>query len=124
MGTTCTGSLSNLNTYQGASNNDISLSITNLPAHRHTITIGNSTHTHDLSDSTPTLISNLSNGDSKIGNEELGYLDASASFTSTANDLHTHTVTVGDVQVTSGSLGDSFSIKNSAFHIQWIVKYK
>ena len=123
MGTKCTGILSNLNTYQGASNNNISLSLTNLPAHRHTITIEDSTHTHDLSDSTPVIIGSTSNGQSRIGNAETGYQDISGSFTDTTNDSHTHTVTVGDVQVTSGNHGDSFSIKNRAFHIQWIVKY-
>jgi microcystin-dependent protein len=123
MGTKCTGILSDLNTYQGASNNNISLSLTNLPAHRHTITIGNSTHTHDLSDSSPVLISDTSTGESRIGDGVAGYQDISGTVTDASNDLHTHTVTVGDVQLTSGNRGDSFSIKNSAFHIQWIVKY-
>ncbi len=123
IGTKCTDNPFNLNTYQGAFNNEITLSLANLPAHTHTITIGSSTHYHDLSDATPIGVPNTSNGDSRFGDETAGYEGTKERTINAANDSHNHTVTIGNPVVESGSIGQSFSIKNQAFHIQWIVKY-
>jgi microcystin-dependent protein len=127
IGTKCTDNPFNLNTYQGAFNNEITLSLANLPAHTHTITIGSSTHTHMYSDETPTVDSRPDNQVDQQGatgdRTANGFLGVVTRTTGTANDSHSHTVTINDPIVESGSIGQSFSIKNNAFHIQWIVKY-
>lgn len=123
MGPTCAGSNFTLNTNQGQTDNQVTLSVSNLPSHNHTISLTDSSHTHSYSDATPTYL-NTDNNQSQFGDNSTGYLGKNDSTTGPASDAHTHTVTIGSIYDSVGSgLGNSISIKNSAFHIQWIVKY-
>ena len=129
MGATCTGSNLGINNNDsGQTNNQVTLAVSKLPSHSHTISLTDSTHTHSYVDITPIYESGFKYGESAAGGSPfLGILQRT---TNEVNDAHTHIVTISSVinsngtALSSGStLNNSFSIKNSAFHIQWIVKY-
>ena len=123
MGPYCTGNNLTLNTNQGQTDNQVTLSVSNLPSHNHAITLTDSSHTHSYNDDTPQNMGYDGNA-SKFGNQNTGYFGYNANTTGTASDDHSHTVTIGSIYDSVGSgLGKSILIKNRAFHIQWIVKY-
>jgi microcystin-dependent protein len=108
-----------LNSFQGS--NSITLTTAQLPSHTHSITIGDASHTHIYNDYTADAASSYYTYDdmtNPMGSTKHS-LTASET-TSSANDAHTHTITVDAVD---GTTGTAFNTKNTAFHIQWIVKY-
>ena len=111
-----------LNTLVGTKSNYMSLTTAQLPSHTHSITIDTASHTHTYTD----YIS-ANNGGSTIlpgdNSNALGSINHSLSRTRTltaADDAHTHSISVDGV---NGTTGSEFNAKNTAFHIQWIVKY-
>jgi len=112
-----------LNTFPGS--NSITLLTAQLPSHTHSITIGNASHTHTYTD----YIADNNGGTTVYTNEdnsnEVGStnhsLTRTRTTTGTPSDAHAHTITVDGVNGTT--TGTAFNTKNTAFHIQWIVKY-
>ena len=111
-----------LNTLVGTKSNYMSLTTEQLPSHTHSITIETASHTHTYSDyvATNNVGVTILPGDNS---NQVGSINNSASRTRTltaANDAHTHSLSVDGV---NGTTGSQFNAKNTAFHIQWIVKY-
>ena len=112
-----------LNSFQGS--NSITLTTAQLQSHTHSITIGNASHSHTYTD----YIADNNSGTTYYTNEDnsnqVGSTNHSLTRTRTTtgtntSDAHKHEVTVAAVV---GTTGTAFNIKNTAFHIQWIVKY-
>lgn len=112
-----------LNTLVGTKSNYMSLASAQLPSHTHSITIDTASHTHTYTDyiadnnggSTYHTYDNFSNPTGSTPHS----LTRARQTTST-NDAHAHAITVDAV---NGATGSQFNAKNTAFHIQWIVKY-
>ena len=116
-GKNSTGSSVNINTTQGS--NSVTLTSDNLPAHNHSITFADATHTHTFLDKRPTGIAGQQPNSNNVGST----LDCVSNVERTTNeetDAHSHTVAVSGVTTSTGT---SIAIKNLAFHINWIVKY-
>jgi len=111
-----------LNTLVGT--NYMSLTSEQLPSHTHSITIDTASHTHTYTDyiaannGGSTYFATIDDYSNPTGSTN--HSQNRIKETTSANDAHTHTITVDAV---NGATGSEFNAKNTAFHIQWIVKY-
>ena len=109
-------------TLNGRSGSDsISLSVSNLPSHCHTITLSDASHTHIAVDYVHGVnvteiypgVSGPAGNDDSVGTR--------TETTVATDDSHTHSISVGNV--VGWSSAGTVSCKNKSYYIIWIVKY-
>ena len=110
-----------LNTTSGS--DTVILTGVNLPSHSHSITIANASHYHTYTDYYPTQTANSNNSVSNrtVGNGSNCAYALGRTTGSGDDPAHIHTTTIGSV--VGYNAIESIPIKNSSFHIVWILKY-